>query len=556
MKFTEMPYERADIEKIKSEFAGIVSQFENAASGEEQFEAHKKYYALVNHASSMMTLAHIRHDIDVTDKFYAAEQDYYDEVTPVFENLIVSYQRKFYNSKFRPFLEEKVGGVAFTNIELAMKSVDEKLIPLMQEENALTTKYDKLLANAVIHYNGEDLNLSLMTPYLKSGDRNVRKDAWEKFTGFFVENREELDDIYDKLVKNRTEQAKMMGYPDYTGLGYCRMNRNSYDRNAVASFRESVKKYIVPLAEKIHAKRAGRIGVDKLRYYDEGVYFEYGNPKPVLGPDGILDAGRKMYGELSPETGEFMNFMCDNMLFDVLGRKTKKTGGYMTYIPDYKSPFIFANFNGTSGDVDVITHECGHAFQGYLSGFDPILEHSDITMETAETHSMSMEFFTEKWADLFFGERGDDYREMHIEDTVAFIPYGTMVDEFQDIIYSEPSLTPAERKSVWRDLEKQYKPHLDYEGNEYYESGGFWQKQAHIYDVPFYYIDYCIAAANALQYKVKMDEDFGSAWDSYLSLCRLSASDYFDGLCRKAGLSSPLEESCLRDICGKLESRF
>ena len=156
----------------------------------------------------------------------------------------------------------------------------------------------------------------------------------------------------------------------------------------------------------------------------------------------------------------------------------------MTYLPDYNSPFIFANFNGSSGDVDVITHECGHAFQGFLSGRDPIREHSDITMETAETHSMSMEFFTEPWMHYFFGDRSKDYVQMHLEDSVIFVPYGTMVDEFQDIIYSNPGLSPKDRNQVWLDLERQYRPHMDYSGNAYYEQGTFWQKQHHIFDLP------------------------------------------------------------------------
>lgn len=251
-----------------------------------------------------------------------------------------------------------------------------------------------------------------------------------------------------------------------------------------------------------------------------------------------------------------MDFMCDNELFDVLGRKNKKTGGYMTMIPDYKAPYIFANFNGTSGDADVITHECGHAFQGYITADDPILEHNDITMETAETHSMSMEFFTEPWMNLLFGARAKDYVRMHFEDSVVFIPYGTMVDEFQDICYSEPSLSPKERDGVWRDLERQYKPHLDYTGNPYYEMGGFWQKQHHIYDSPLYYIDYCIAGSNALQYKVMMDEDYKKAWASYLKLCKLSASDFFDGLMKKAGLINVFEDGSLRYIAGKLSEKL
>ena len=552
MKFQDMPYSRVDIDKLASEFKNLEEALDRAASGEEQFEVHKKYYELTNHAATNMTIAEIRHDIDMTDEFYSAEQDYYDEKRPVFSNMIVSYQKKLYNSPYRAYLEKKIGPVAFKNIELAMKSVDEKIVPLMQEENQLNSRYNKLLATAKIDWNGEELNLSLMNPYLHNSDRNVRIEAYKKYTEFFAKNKEELDDIYDKLVKNRTAQANALGYDNYLPLGYARMNRNCYDRNDVASFRAQVKKDFVPLAEQLHDRRRQRLGLAKLHFEDEGVYFTNGNPAPIGTPEQILEAGRKMYNELSPETAKFMNFMCDNDLFDVLGRKTKKTGGYMTYLPDYKSPFIFANFNGTSGDVDVITHECGHAFQGFVAAEDPILEHSDITMETAETHSMSMEFFTERWMNMFFGDRAKDYVDMHLEDSAAFIPYGTMVDEFQDIVYANPGLSPKQRNEAWRDLERQYKPHLDYSGNEYFEQGGFWQKQHHIYDLPLYYIDYAIAQTNALQYKVWMDKDFKAAWDSYLKLCRLSASDFFTGLVPQVGLNSPFEDGCLKNVAGKL----
>ena len=556
MKFSEMPYKRVDFEQVKADFTQLENELGKASSGAEQLAVHEKFYKLTGSVMTQMTLTEIRHDIDTTDEFYNAEQDYYDQNGPIFQNLCVSYQRKLFASPYRAELEEKIGKVAFRNIELAMKSVDDRILPLMQEENAIQTEYNKLLATAQIDWNGEILNLSLMNPHLHSSDRNVRKAAWEKYTDFFRQNQEQLDDIYDRLVKNRTKQGQEMGYENYLPLGDARMVRNCYSRSDMAEFRKQVKRDFVPFAEKLHERRRRRLGIDHLMYIDEGVYFPQGNPAPIGTPAEILEAGRTMYRQLSPETGEFMDFMCDNELFDVLGRKTKKTGGYMTYLPDYGSPFIFANFNGTSGDADVITHECGHAFQWYLVKDDPIHEHWDITMETAETHSMSMEFFTEPWMNLLFGERAKDYVDMHFEDSMAFIPYGTMVDEFQEIAYQNPGLTPVQRNQAWRDLERQYMPHLDYTGNDYYEAGGFWQKQHHIYDCPLYYIDYCIAQTNSLQYKVWMDQDFKGAWESYLKLCRLSASDFFDGLMKEAGLNNPFEDGCLAHVVKKLENKI
>lgn len=556
MKFSEMPYERVKYEEVEKQYKAIMEEFSNAKSGEEQFEIHKKQYALSNKVSSLITIAQIRHDIDTKDAFYDEEKTYYDEISPKLNSLSVAYAKQMYESPFRSYLEEKIGKVAFKNIELSLKAFDETLIPLMQEENALTSAYDKLIAGAQIDWEGETLNLSLLRKYMTHRDREIRRKAYKKFSAFFQANEKELDDIFDKLVKNRTEQAGKLGYKNYLELGYYRMNRNCYDKNMVENFRRQVKQDFVPFAEKLHDRRRERLGLSKLSYIDEGIYFKNGNPAPVGSPEEIMRDGQNMYSGLSKETKEFFDFMIKNELFDVLGRKTKKAGGYMTYIPDYQSPFIFANFNGTSGDVDVITHECGHAFQGYLAGKDPIKEHWDITMETAEIHSMSMEFFTEPWMNLFFGDRAEDYKAMHLEDTAAFIPYGTMVDEFQHIVYENPDMTPMERHEVWRNLEKEYKPHLDYEGDEFLEKGGFWQKQLHIYDYPLYYIDYVLAQTCAYQYKVKMDEDYQAAWDSYLKLCRLSASDFFTNMIKQVGLNSPFEDGCMSQIVDKLSEKI
>ena len=555
MKFSEMPYKRIDMDQVEKKFKDIIERTKNAKSGEEQFTIHKEYYALNDDIQTNMTLAYIRHDIDTTDEFYEKEQSFYDEVMPIINNYETTYGKILYESPYREYLESKIGKVPFKNIELSLKAFDEKLIPLMQEENALVSRYDKLIATAKIPFDGEVYNLSLMGKFQRSSDREVRRRAWKAVSDYFLSVTDEIDEIYDKMVKNRTEQAKMLGYENYIELAYYRMGRNCYDKDMVANFRKQVKEFFVPFANKLHEQRRKRIGVEKLSYIDNGVYFTNGNPEPIGTPEEILAAGQKMYSELSPQTKEFFDFMRENELFDVLGRKTKKQGGYMTYLPNYKSPFIFANFNGTSGDVDVITHECGHAFQGYLVRNEEIREVADITMETAEIHSMSMEYFTYGWMDLFFGERKDDYLTMHLEDASAFVPYGCMVDEFQHIVYAKPEMTPQERKKVWMQLEKEYRPHMDYEDDPFYSKGGFWQRQPHIFQVPFYYIDYCLASVCAMQFKVMMDEDFEKAWNNYYKLCKLSASDFFVNVIKEVGLQNPFEDGCIKELVEKLSAK-
>lgn len=557
MKFCDMPYERIDFAKVEEELRSLMKRLSEAGDAEEAFAVHKEYYVLSDKVSTQVTLASIRHSLDTTDEFYEKEQAYYDEQVPAYSNLAVEYQKLLFQSPFRQELEKKIGPVAFKNMELAFRSVSEEVIPLMQEENALVTEYEKLLASAKIEWEGEILNLSLLGPYLKHKDSSVRRLAYEKQNAFYESIADKLDELYDKLVKNRTKQAQILGFDTYTELGYLRMQRNSYGRKQVENLRRQVKEVFVPFAEKIFEKRKERLGVEHLYYADELVFGPQGNPQPTKGPEEILKDGQKMYGELSQETREFFDFMMDNELLDVFGRKTKAVGGYMTYIPDYKSPFIFANFNGTSGDVDVITHECGHAFQGYLAASDPIREHADIGMETAEIHSMSMEFFTEPWYSLFFEEEtAEDYRKMHLEDAVLFVPYGCMVDEFQHRIYDKPDMTPGERKEVWKEMERVYKPHMDYGDLSFYARGCFWQRQHHIYSFPLYYIDYVIAQLCAFEYKNRMQENYQEAWNSYLKLCRLSASGYFENMLREVGLRSPFEDGCIREIVEKLEKEY
>ena len=470
MKFAEMPYQRVDTDAVVAALKELTQKMKTAKSGEEQFRIHQKFYALRDEYNTMIQIATIRSDVDTTDTYYSGEKDYYNEVFPTINNQETEYRKVLYDSPYRAELEEKIGKVAFKSMELEFKAMNEKLIPLMREENALTTRYDNLIAGAKIDWEGETLNLSLLRPYMTHEDRAIRRRAYEKYSAFFQSKAGELDEIYDKLVKNRTTQARLLGYENYVELGYYRLNRNSYGKKEVENFRRQIKTYFVPLA------------------------------------------------------------------------------------PKYRAPFIFANFNGTSGDVDVVTHECGHAFQGYLYGSDPIEEHWDITMETAEIHSMSMEYFTEPWMELFFKEDADVYRQMHLEDSAIFIPYGCMVDEFQHIVYSNPDMTPKERHAAWKKLEKEYRPHLDYEGDPFFEKGGFWQKQLHIYDYPFYYIDYVLAQTCAMQYKIWMDEDYEAAWQSYLKLCKLSASDFYTDMLKEVGLHVPFDDGCVSTVTEKLEA--
>ncbi len=555
MKFTEMPYERVDFEELGRTVESFTNRMKEAKTAKEAFEIHDEMDKVYKHAVSMYTLSYIRHDIDTTDEFYEKEKAYYDEVLPLLDGPLVEYHKALFNSPFRSDLEKELGPVSFKNMELSMRSFVPEMVPLMQKENALVTEYQKLIATAEIEWEGETLNLSLMSKYTTDPDREIRKKAFKKTEAFYLSVQDKLDSIYDELVKVRTEEAKLLGYENYVKLGYDRMNRNSYGPKEVNAFRKEVKEKIVPLATKINELRRERLGLDRLYYYDT-INFANGDPCPIGEPDEILKSAQEMYAELSPETKEFFDYMMENELFDVLGRKTKRAGGYMTSIYDFDNcPFIFANFNKTKHDVNVVTHEAGHAFQGFVSRNNR-KELNEIGMETAEIHSMSMEFFTLPWMEKFFGDRADDYRLSELEEAITFIPYGTMVDEFQHIVYENPDMTPVERREAWLKLEKQYRPDMDFADNKFFSEGGWWQKQSHIYNSPFYYIDYCLAQTVALEYKAWMDKDFKAAWNSYFKLCKMSAKDFYVNMLPKVGIKTPFEKGCLDETVAMVKEKL
>lgn len=553
-KFTDLPYTRPDIEAVKKEFKAQIDLLKDAKSVNMQKNAIENINKINADVDTAMNIAFIRNSIDTRDEFYDKEKTFFDENGPEIADLNFEYYKALANSSFKKDLIEEFGEQLFVIAEYRVNSFSKDIMEDMKAENKLGSSYSKLMAGAKIQFDGKELNLSELTPYAQSSDREVRKAAAEAKFNFVAENEAQFDDIYDKLVKLRHGMAKKMGLKNYVELGYLNMQRSDYTPEMVANYREQVLEHIVPLVTKIRQKQAKRLGLDKLKHYDLSYFYKSGNPKPKGDPKWIINNGKQMYEELSDETKEFFNFMTKNELMDVETKKGKDVGGYCTFISNYGAPFIFSNFNGTSGDIDVLTHEAGHAFQVYSSKHHKINEYFWPTYESAEIHSMSMEFFTWPWMGLFFKEDTEKYKYLHLASGLIFLPYGVAVDEFQHVVYENPEMTPAERKAAWRKIEKKYMPDLDYDGHPYLESGGRWQLQSHIYQSPFYYIDYTLAQICAYQYWIKMQDDFKGAWKEYLGLCQAGGSLSFLKLVDLAGLKSPFTDNTLENVAHKIES--
>ena len=550
MTFSEIKYERVDIQELKDQIASLTERLRDAAD----FDQAERCFLEMNDLDgrtmrTMRTVAQIRRDIDTRDEFYDAEMKFYNRELPAVQPVKQAWTNALLASPFRAKLEEKYGEVAFLNAELANRTFRPELVEDLQRENELVSRYTKLLASAQIPFDGKICTVSQMQPYKLSTDDELRRAAWRAEGQWYADQSRELDAIYDELVKLRDGMGRKLGHNGYTQLGYDRMQRNYYTEQDVERFRVAVQQYVVPLCKRIYMDQAKRMGFEfPLSFADNDLSFRGGNPRPVGTAEDILAAGTRFYSELSPETKEFWDAMMDKQMMDVLSKPGKAMGGYCTGIYDAKMPFIFANFNGTANDVRVISHEAGHAFATYVNR-DRIPSESMVpSLEGCEVHSMSMEFFAEPWAELFFGADADKFRYTHLAERLCFIPYGTMVDHFQHIIYEYPEFGPEERHMVWQELLGVYMPWVRPDDLPFYGEGKAWQRQAHIYKRPFYYIDYCLAQTVALQFWARIREDREAAWKTYMDYTRLGGSLVFTDLLREAGLQSPFDPDCLKNI--------
>jgi len=553
MKFSEMKYERPDLAEMKAQITAFTDKLNKAESYEEAREVFVAFDAYNRHLQTLGTLSHVRHSIDTRDKFYDEENDFWDSAAPELQEPAQAWTMALLVNRFRPQFEAEFGNIVFLNAEIELKTFSPEIIPELQAENELVSEYDKLIASAQIPFEGKTYTIAQLAPFKTDSDDERRLAAWKADGGWYKENQPKLDEIYDKLVHLRDKMGRKLGYDGYTQLGYYRMGRNCYTKDDVEKFREAVRKYLVPVADRIFREQAKRLGKEyPLSFADAALSFRSGNPRPCGTPDEILATGKKLYDALSPETSEFWNTMLDCELLDILSTEGKQGGGYCTEFFDYDVPFIFANFNGTASDVETVTHEAGHAFAYWMNRKRVPSECVWPSMEGCEVHSMSMEFFAWRNAADFFGNDTRKFLYSHLSGALTFIPYGTMVDHFQHIVYEKPDMTPAERHAVWKELLGEYMPWIKLDGDiPFYSEGEGWQRQIHIYQVPFYYIDYCLAQTVALEFWAMIQDDPKNAWEHYMAYTCPGGSKVFTELLKNAGLDSPFDEACLRNVCEK-----
>ena len=546
-----MTYKRPDPDQLREQMIDLTRRLKEAPDYDTARAVFLEQDALGRHTYTMGSLVVIRHSVDTRDTFYKEEQALWDETEPTLMPYMQAFITAMLESPFRADFEKEFGTNYFLKAEFQLKTFSPEIIADLQEENKLVTEYEALLASAQIPFRGKDYTIAQLGILKSDPDDEVRLDAWKAEGGWYKENQAKLDELYDKLVKLRDGMGKKLGYGGFVPLAYYRMGRTSYGREDIDAFRRAVVKHLVPVADAIYREKAKRLGKTyPMNFADNALSFRSGNPRPQGGKEEILKAAEEFYSELSPETRVFFRTMLDGELMNLDSTEGKQAGGYCTMLPEFKVPFIFANFNGTDDDVETVTHEAGHAFAFWMNIDRVPLGSITPSMDAAEIHSMSMEFFAETKAQAFFGKDARKFLYSHLAGALTFIPYGTMVDHFQHLVYEKPDMTPRERHDTWKELLGIYMPWVKLgDGIPFYGDGEGWQRQHHIYSLPFYYIDYCLAQTVALSFWAMIQKDRQKAWEKYLAFTRLGGSLPFKGLLEKAGLDSPFDESCLAGIC-------
>lgn len=552
MQFQEYAYQHMDALSLQKQLSELAEQIQQTKTIEQVQDCIKKVDTIRRFVATQVSLVEIRHTVDTKDAYYTKEQEYLDTVLPELEKDYEKINRALLESSFLEELKHRLPETFFLQKEMDLKAFDPIIIEDMQEENRLMTKYQALIASAEIPFDGEIYNLSSLEVKTNSSDRIVRKRALQAYWNWFEQHEEEVAQIFDQMIKVRTRMAQKLGYDNFIALGYARMHRYDYNQEDVAKYRRQVLKDVVPLCSALYKRQQKRLGYDTLHAWDEKVEFLQGNPTPKYDRAELVKRAQKMYHELSKETGVFFDFMVEHELLDLDSKPGKAAGGYCTFMPDYKSPFIFANFNQTQHDAEVLTHEAGHAYQIYESRD---IYPSDCvwpTYESCEIHSMSMEFFTHPWMQSFFEEDVNRYYYSHMAGSLKFLPYGVLVDHFQHEVYTHPEMSHKERMDTWRRLEKEYLPHKNYEEVEILERGGWWMRQAHIFMSPFYYIDYTLAQVCAMQFWARMENKDPKAFEDYQHICKIGGTLPFRKIVKEAGLIVPFEEGCLAQVTGSV----
>jgi oligoendopeptidase F len=429
--------------------------------------------------------------------------------------------------------------------EVYCRSVEAQ-VKIYREENIaretavakLTQQYQKISGGMTVEFDGKEQTLARMARLQEEPDRDRREAAWKAVTARRMQEVDRLETIFDDLLKLRNEIAHAAGFENFRDYTFANYERFDYTAADCIKFHEAIEHQVVPLVRELHAERRRKLGVDPLRPWDLGVDPDHRPPlHPFADSSELLEKSAQIFTELDPRLGRYFEVLRKQELVDLDNRKGKAPGGYQSTLSEARVPFIFMNAVGAHRDVETMLHEAGHAFHALAAREQPLHAYRGAPIEFCEVASMGMELLAAPHLGKFYPE--DDVkraRRDHLEGIIKFFPWMATVDAFQHWVYTHPGHTRKERAAFWLSLMDRFGGLEDYTGFEDCRAH-MWHRQLHIFEIPFYYVEYGIAQLGALQLWQASRRDLPGAIDGYLSGLALGGSRPLPELFRASGLA-------------------
>jgi oligoendopeptidase F len=441
-----------------------------------------------------------------------------------------------------PFTKELDHDKYFTYLRNIKKNIDlfrQENIALNSELSVMAQQYSVIAGKMTVQVDGKEYTLQQATKFLENPNRDLREDVYRKINERRLLDKDELNKLFTSLIQKRDQVALNAGFANYRDFRFKELARFDYTREDCFQFHEAVKQNIIPLVNEIYKKKKEKLGIDPLRPWDTEAEPAGTTPlNPFKTGDELLQKTLQCLDEVNPFFAECLQQMQKMHRLDLESRKGKAPGGYNCPLPETGAPFIFMNAAGQMGDVTTIIHEGGHAVHSFLTHPLALTGFKEYPMEIAEVASMSMELFSMDHWDVFFDNKEELKRakEYQLERVITIFPWIAIIDKFQHWVYENPAHTEEQRATTWMGILNEFtSPEIDFSGLDEYRKYG-WQRQLHLFEVPFYYIEYGIAQLGAIGLWMQFKKNKHTALNNYIHALSLGGTETLPQLFQKAGL--------------------
>ncbi len=543
-------------ESVKAIFDSICENVPQTK--DELLDSLYRYSEISKALSDELSWKYVHMTVHADDESYAkAYNDFYANIYAQTEPLRFKFKELYYQSPAKAELDPSAFDHLNQIISNEIELYREKNIALRIQESELANKYGAVIGSLTAEFDGEERTISQLSVFLKDPNRGKREAAWHKIFELYNSKKAYLDSLFDELKEIRVQIALNAGYPNYRDYMHAEMGRFSYSPADLYNFHQAVENVVIPFVRELDEHRRQVLGLEALRPWDVSVDLDGRVLKPFKTTTEFIDKCVKVLGKVNPEYGKQLEMMANTGLLDLENRKGKAPGGYNTGINALGSSFIFMNHVKQHNDVVTLLHEAGHAMHSQAAAPIPIAPYLDTPSEVAELASMTMELLTMDYWDEFY-KKPEDLKKAkrdQLEGALSFLPWCMIVDAFQHWAYLNPEHTVAERDQAYLDIHKRFSTIIDWSDLEHLRKLG-WMKQLHIFEVPFYYIEYGMAQLGALSIFMNYRKDKAKALQQYQAFLDLGYSAPVSEIYEAAGIKFDFTESRIRELVDFVKSEL